>query len=101
MSNLYDSGKPQRIIVEREDVPLALSDGKCPRSPREKCSRLQLDRLLDCDYVRKMYGACGECPFRQPGMSPRTNVQDQEAIRKRGVTITPEFQVIDEPKRLK
>jgi hypothetical protein len=73
-SNLYDSGKPQRVIVEHTINTQALVDGFCPRSPG-----------WSCEYTRSKYGPCVVCPYRPAAK----------------VTIAPQFQVIDEPKRLK
>ena len=75
-NGLYDTGKPQRIIVEKpdEEIPQALQDGVCPRSPGWSCS-----------FVRREHGFCVVCPYR-----PQAKV-----------TIMPQFLVVKEPKRLK
>ena len=79
-NDLYDTGKPKRIIVEHEVrhthevVRSEDYNGLCPRSPG-----------WTCEFMRNKYGACAVCPFRSAAKSE--------------VTITHEF--IDEHPKVK
>jgi hypothetical protein len=73
-SNLYDSGAPQRIIVEHRGE-VQRSEPQCPEAPGWTCAE-----------VRQKWNYCQTCPLRPA------------AAR---VTIAPEFEVVKEPKRLK
>ena len=82
-SDLNDTGKPKRIIVEHEVrhthevVRSEDYNGFCPRSPGSPG--------WTCEFMRNKYGACAVCPFRSAAKSE--------------VTITHEF--IDEPPKVK
>jgi len=82
-NGLYDSGKPQRIIVEQElhhhhHSEVQVSRPHCSGAPGWTCD----------DIMQEFGEVCDRCPRR--GKSAQ-----------RRATITPEFQVVKEPKRLK
>jgi hypothetical protein len=85
-NGLYDTGKPQRIIVEHEvrhTVAVQHRERECIESPG-----------WTCQEVNEEFGVCSSCPYNL--------IQYPSSDRAaRPVTITPEFQVIDEPKLLK
>jgi hypothetical protein len=81
MSDLYDTGAPKRIIVEHRHT----HDVTVRRPERPWCN---LDSSIACRGVRPEYGEpCAECPLKDKARSR--------------VTITPEFQPVEERKRLK
>ena len=78
-SDLYDTGKPKRIIVEHEIRHTVEVQRQRPERPW--CN---IDTSISCRGVRPELGEpCAECPLRQ----------------KSEVTITHEF--IDEPPKMK
>lgn len=75
-NGLYDSGKPQRIIVEHEhrhEVQVRHSVNLCRNDPSQRCIGLPVDWV------------CNECPYRKDTK----------------VTITPQFEHMEERKKLK
>jgi hypothetical protein len=82
-NNLYDTGAPKRVIVEHRHVEsIELIFGRRPESswcganPSKQC----------IGGPQPMDSLCAECPHR-PGKSR--------------VVMTPEFEVVKEPKQLK
>lgn len=88
-SNLYDTGKPQRVIIESDN---------CEPVSRKVIVRHEQERLAlgqcviyhaKCSQVIEELGeVCDRCPRRKQA-------------QHKPVTITPEFEVVKERKQLK
>lgn len=80
-NNLYDTGAPKRIIVEQN---VRVTHEVVARRP--EASWCELEPKFQCVGGPHVFGKpCDECPLKT----------------KTTVTITPEFQPVEERKRLK
>lgn len=85
-NGLYDSGKPQRIVVEHEHHHTHEVQRIPAELPPDHC---WADQSLSCQgYVARHGDVCKEC---------RVIVRRSEAK----VTITPQFEHVEERKKLK